>query len=260
MNNDFLKVAKQSALEAGKIIQKYSGKVHQKDLKNEDPSDFATETDIEAEKAIVSILSKAFPKHNIIAEENEKTQKGSEYTWVIDPLDGTFSFTIGIPNYSVSIGLLRNNKPVLGVIYQPALNAMYYAQNNKGAYLNEDKIKVSSRDNLNRSAVVLDPGHQKKRPEKIIRYFLPLINKIGVPYQIGSAAATLAFIANGIFDADINEAYLWDFVAGTVIVREAGGKVTDFEGNEPDWSKERLSVVASNGIIHDQILRILNTE
>lgn len=259
MDEQFLKVAKQAALEAGKIISKYSGKVGKLTIKNDDVSDFATKADLEAEKIIINILSKHFPDHNIIGEEETNINKNSDYTWAIDPLDGTFSFTIGIPNYSVSIGLLRNNKPVLGVIYQPALHAMYYAQNNKGAYLNEDRIEVSSRDNLNRSAVVLDPGHQKKRPEKIIRYFLPLINKIGVPYQIGSAAAALAFIANGIFDADINEAYLWDFAAGAVIVREAGGKVTDFEGNEPDWSKERLNIVASNGLIHDQILEALKS-
>lgn len=257
MNGDFLKVAKEAALEAGKVIQKYSGTNLQKNIKHKDVSDFATAADIEAEKLIVSILSKNFPEHNVIAEENEKTNKESEFTWVIDPVDGTFSFSIGVPYYSVSIGLLKNNYPILGVVYNISMNQLYWAEEGKGAYLNEKKIHVSDKDNLNETAVSLDYGHRQKRQAKIDKYITPLITKVGFPYSFGSAVATLAMLAQGILDANVNQAWLWDFVAGTVIVREAGGKVTDFEGNEPDWSKERLNIVASNGLIHDQILEAL---
>lgn len=257
MNDQLLKVAKEAALEAGKIISSYSGKVHHKNIKHEDGSDFATEADLHAEKTIVSIISKVFPEHNIIAEENEKVNRGSEYTWVIDPLDGTFSFSIGMPYFAVSIGLLKDKEPVLGVVYQVMTNDLYTAVKGEGAFLNGEKINVSQRDRLEDAAVTLDVGHRGKRQHKLDLYVNKFINRIGMPYSIGSAVSTLTHIGKGIFDAVINEAYLWDFVAGTVIVREAGGKVTDFEGNEPDWSKERLNIVASNGLLHNQILKEL---
>lgn len=257
MNQDFLKVAKQAALEAEKVIQKYSGKDQLKNIKHEDASDLSTEADLEAEKIIVSLLKQAFPGHNIISEENEKNDKGSEYTWVIDPLDGTFSFLQGIPFFGISIGLLKENKPVLGVISHIGFNNLYWGMEGKGAYLNGEKIKVSSQTKLNEAGVVLDLGHMAKRQSKIDLYVTPLITKVGYNYSFGGAVAILGMVAQGILDGNVNQAWLWDFVAGAVIVREAGGKVTDFAGEEPDWSKERLNIVASNGLIHNQILEAL---
>ncbi|MBI3103675.1 inositol monophosphatase [Candidatus Daviesbacteria bacterium] len=257
MDDQFLKVAKQAALEAGKVIKKYAGKTSQKNVKHGDMSDFATEADIEAEKTIVSIISKAFPKHNIIAEENERTHQGSEYTWVIDPLDGSFTFGQNIPYFTVSIGLLKHNKPVLGVVNHVGFNNLYWAAVGGGAFLNGKLIQVSGKKNLDEVAAVLDFGHRKGRQNKLDLYINSLISKIGYPYSFGSAVVSLILIAEGILDLNVNQAYLWDFVAGVVIIREAGGKVTDFEGMEPDWIKERLNIVASNGLIHEQILKEL---
>lgn len=257
MNDKFLKVAKQAALEAGKVIQKHSGKISQKSIKNEDVSDVSTDADLAAEKTIVSILEKTFPNHNVISEEDEKTDRGSEYTWVIDPLDGSFSFMVNMPTYGVSIGLLKDNQPVLGVLFLVALNRLYWAQEGKGAYMNGKSIKVTGKDKLDGSAVVLDLGHRAKRQEKLDLYVNSLITKVGYDYSLGSAVADLGFVAEGILDVSVAQAWIWDFVAGTVIVREAGGVVTDFDGNEPNWTKERLEIVASNGLIHDQILEAL---
>lgn len=257
MDDKFLKVAKQVALEAGKVIQKYSGKVQQKNIKNEDSSDFTTEADTQAEKMIVSILSKNFPTHNIIAEEETKTNKGSEYTWVVDPLDGTISFSRQVPFFAVSIGLLKDDKPLLGVINHISFNNLYWGIAGKGGYLNGKKMRISTEDKLNEAMVMLDLGHRAKRQAKINLYVTPLITKVGYDYSFGGGVATLGMVAQGILDAFVAQAWLWDFVAGTVIIREAGGKVTDFEGNEPDWTKERLNIVASNGLIHDQIVEAL---
>lgn len=257
MEDQFLKVAKKAALEAGKIIQNYSGQVHQKTTKHEDLSDFATEADSASEKIITKIIQQHFPKHNIIGEEDGKIDNGSEYTWVIDPIDGTFSFEIGYPSYGVSIGLLKENEPIVGVIYQVATSELYSAQKGKGAYLNDQKISVSSRDKIEEAAVVLDTGHMQKRSAKFDLYIKPLFYKVGYPYSIGSAVGCLSLIGKGVFDGVVNQAWVWDFVAGAVIVREAGGRVSDFEGNEPDWSKERLNIVASNRLIHNQILEAL---
>lgn len=143
MKDKFLKVAKQAALEAGKVIQKYSGQAYQKNIKHKDVSDFSTDADLEAEEKIVGILTKNFPDHNIIAEESGKKNKGSKYTWVIDPLDGTLTFSLGIPYFTVSIGLLRDNKPFLGVIYNVSFENLYWAQSGKGSFLNGQKISVS---------------------------------------------------------------------------------------------------------------------
>jgi len=158
MEEKFLKVAKQAALEAGKIISKYYGSKYQYNFKNEDNSDFATQADLESEEKVVEILTENFPDHSIIAEEKTRIEKQSEYRWAIDPLDGTFAFSIGVPYFCVSIGLIKNNKPILGVIYQPALNNLFYAQVGKGAYLNDKRIYASKRDKLDKCAVVLDFG------------------------------------------------------------------------------------------------------
>lgn len=257
MEDKFLKVAKQASLEAGKVIKKYSGKIHQKSIKNEDPSDFATEADLQAEEKIVEILSKNFPLHNIIAEEKTSIKKGSEYTWVIDPMDGTISFTNNLPFYAVGIGLLKNNMPILGVIYHVSADKLYWAQSTKGAHLNNKKIHISRKTDLGEAIIVLDFGHKVTRQGKFETYINPLKNKVGYLYSLGGFSAGMGLLSAGSFDAAVAQGWVWDFVAGTVIVREAGGKVTDFEGNEPDWTKERLNIVASNGLIHDQILEAL---
>ena len=258
MNEDkFLKVAKEAALEAGKVISKYTGKVRELTVKNDDVSDFATQADIEAEEKIVEILTKNFPKHNIIAEEKARINKDSEYTWVIDPLDGTISFSIDNPFYSVSIGLLKEHKPVLGVIYHVSKGHLYYAQEGQRAYLNGKSIQVSKRSSLDGAVIVMDLGHRARRQEKFDSYVNKLKNRVGYIFSFGGLVTSLGMVAKSMMDAAVSQAWLWDFAAGTVIVREAGGKVTDFEGKEPDWSKERLEIVASNGLIHDQILEAL---
>ncbi len=257
MDDQFLKVAKQAALEAGKVIQKYSGKDQYKNVKHQDPTDYATEADIEAEKVIVKVLTTKFPDHNILAEEQTNIDKKSKYTWVIDPMDGSISFGSGIPYFSVSIGLLEENKPILGVVYIVGFKKLYWAQLEKGVYLNGKPIQVGRKKSLDESVGVLDFGHNVKRQYKLNLYVNKLITKIGYIYSFGSAVASLALIGEGVIDLDVNYGFPWDFVAGTVIVREAGGRVTDFEGNEPDWSQERLNIVASNGLLHDQILEAL---
>lgn len=257
MNDDFLKVAKKAALEAGKIISKYSGKKHKLDYKNDDLSDFSTKADVEAEEKIVAILTKNFPKHNIIAEEKTRINQDSDYTWVIDPLDGTIFYARGLPLFAVSIGLLQNNKPVVGVIYDVSAKALYFAQQGQGAYLDGQSISVSTESELAAAVVDMDFGHRARRRQKMEGYVITLADKMGYLCALGPAVGILGLLARGSLDAFVCTAWIWDFLAGAVIVKEAGGKVSDFEGNEPDWSKERLNIVASNGLIHDQILDAL---
>lgn len=257
MDLQFLKVAKEAALEAGKIIQKYSGTDQRKNVKHGDLTDYVTDADLEAEKIIVKILTSSFPNHNLIAEEEAKIDKKSKFTWIVDPLDGTISFGSGIPYFSVSIGLLKEGKPILGVIYNVSFKKLYWAQIGQGTFLNGKLIKVSTKKSLKESVGTLDFGHNVRREYKLNLYVNKLITKIGYIYSFGSSVASSAMVAEGILDVNVNYGFLWDFVAGAVIIREAGGKVTDFEGNEPDWSKERLNIAASNGLLHNQILKEL---
>lgn len=259
-NDDFLKVAKEAAFEAGKVISRYSDNKGKIGIKNNDTSDLVTTADLEAEKKIIQIIRENFPDHNIIAEESDKTENNSQFTWVIDPLDGTISFTNNIPSYAVGIGLLKNNSPILGVIYHVSQKRLYWAQINHGAYLNGKKINVTNRDKLSEAILNLDLGHKARRIAKFKSYVEPLKNKVGYIFSIGGFTASMGLMAAGSFDGVVAEGWVWDFVAGTVIIREAGGKVTDFEGKEPDWSKERLNIVASNGLIHDQIIDVLKSK
>lgn len=256
MNDKFLEVAKQAALEAGKIISKYSGQNLEQSVKNQDTSDFATEADIEAEKVIVELIKKNFPDHNIIAEEKTRIANESEYTWVIDPLDGTISFAAGMPYFSVLIGLLKDKKPHLGVVYNVVENNLYTAIKGKGAHLNGKKLQVSKRKDLRGALIDMDFGHRLQRKAKFNNYIAPLLEKVAYIYSLGSAVP-ITFVSKGILDGYIGQAWVWDYVAGVIIVMEAGGKVTDFEGNEPDWTKERVNIIVSNGLIHDQILEAL---
>lgn len=257
MNDDFLKVAKEAALEAGKIISKYLGKTHTISIKNDDGSDLATEADLQAEEKIVEILTKNFPDHNILAEEKTKINNNSDYTWVIDPLDGTISFKVGMPFFAVAIGLLKNNKPFLGVIYHVLAKELYFAKQGKGAFLNGKPIHVSRQETLPAAVMAVDTGHLKRRAKKIERYILPLLSKVGYVYSIGSGVMCMGLVAKGIQDGMTSQGFPWDVVAGAIIIQEAGGRVSDMEGQEPDWEADQIQIVASNGLIHDQILEVL---
>lgn len=255
---DFLKIAKQAAKQSGLLIRDRAEKKNKVQIKNNDASNLVTEVDLLSEKNIISILKKYFPKHNIISEEAGRDDNGSDYTWVIDPLDGTVSFAHNMPHFSVAVGLMKDNQPILGVVYNVMVNKLYWAEAGKGAFVDGKRIRVSKIDKLEEVAAVLGFGSIKKRAERVEKYFKPLIAKVGHPYSLGSGATSYTLVANGFADMTVDGGWIWDFVAGAVIVREAGGRVTDLEGKEPDWTKERFNLIASNGLLHDKILEALN--
>lgn len=253
----FLDVAKQAAIEAGDFISNLFGKTLELTLKNGDSSNLVTKADLGSEEIIVKLIKKYFPDHNIIAEEGDKVNHNSSFTWVIDPLDGSTSFASGIPNFAVSIGLLKDNKPFLGVINWVSRKELYWAQKDRGAYLNGKKISVRKTRKIEDSVFGFSVGTREKRERKLKNYILPLFSKIRYPYILGSIAVDLSLTSKGVLDAAIGQGWNWDFIGSVILVSEAGGKVTDFQGNEPDWRKERLDIVASNGFIHNDILEAL---
>lgn len=254
-DSNFLNVAKKAALAAGEIVKKYSKLEHQLFDKGR-ANDFATRADLESEKKIIEIIKKNFPGHSIIAEESGEQDNNSEFRWAIDPIDGTIPFVTGFPSYSVCIGLLKDNKPILGVINMVGTNELYWALKNEGAFVNNKQIRVSTEDVLANSSVSVEFGHTN-RQEKIDKYLKPLMEKIRLPYSIGGSGADMAYVARGFFDGTINEANVWDYAAGAIIVEEAGGRVTNHEGGTIDWTKKRIFIAASNGLIHEELLNAL---
>lgn len=251
-----LKVAKRAAIQAGKLLIKLRGEKLSAQIKG-DSSSIVTKADLESEKLIFQILKSSFPQHNFVSEEKGSENNNSEFTWVIDPLDGTGPYFSGMPNFGVSIGLLKGKIPIVGVINLPAIGMLAWAEKGKGAYLNGKKIKVSRQNELSKAMVGFDLAWQRQREEEIGKLLRPVAPKVRYTPILGCTVNGLVNLACGIYDAYTHWAYQWDYVAGAAIVKEAGGKLTDYQGREINWSKETMSVLASNGLLHIKLVNLI---
>lgn len=215
--------------------------------------DLVTDCDIASEKAIISVLGEAFPGSAFHSEE-AGYKEGENWLWVIDPIDGTHNFVFGLPYYAISIAGVRENKFIVGLIYLPETKDCFFAYKNKGAYMNGKKIGVSSRDKLEQSMIAYD--NQFHRHQLMLKNFKPVIDSCFTVRILGSAAIDLCKVAEGVLDARIlHKPKLVDFAAGVIIVEEAGGCVTDINGENVTLNSS--SIVASNGGIHQSLLNIL---
>jgi len=217
-----------------------------------------TEADHASEKAIIDIIQQNHPGHFILSEETGEIITDSEYKWIIDPIDGTINFANGIPICCVSIGLEKAGKMIMGAVYAPLLNELYFAQSGFGASLNDKKIRVGNKPEVIKSCLVTGfPYTYLDEPNGPLQIFEKLIRK-GVPVRrLGSAAIDLCWVAAGRFDGFYeHKLAAWDSAAGFLIVEEAGGKVTDFNGNH--YSPYQPHILATNGLIHDEMLDIIN--
>jgi myo-inositol-1(or 4)-monophosphatase len=221
---------------------------------------FATAVDVACEEVILGALRPRFPHHRFIAEESgDSGDPSSAYTWAIDPLDGTVNYVSGQPYFAVSIGLIRYDAPVLGVIHLPAFGTTYWATRGQGAFRDDTRIHVSKQAQLRRSFVGFDMSDLGTRAAEIRRLLVPAADSIRFAYVFGSAATNLAFVADGTLDGYAHNASIWDFAAGVLLVEEAGGRVTDFDGHPLDWSRHRLDLVATNSLLHDALLSAIRT-
>lgn len=214
--------------------------------------DLVTDCDIASEKAIISVLREAFPGSAFQSEE-AGYKEGENWLWVIDPIDGTHNFIYGLPYYGISIAGVRENKFVVGLIYLPETKDCFFAYQNKGAYMNGQKIGVSSRK-LEQAMIAYD--NQFQNHPLMLKNFKPVIDACFTVRILGSAVMDLCKVAEGVLDARIlHKPKLVDFAAGVIIVEEAGGCVTDINGEKVTLNSS--SVVASNGRIHQSLLNIL---
>lgn len=221
-------------------------------------NDLVTEVDHKSEEAIFNVIKSHFPSHNILSEESGPVIQESHYKWIIDPIDGTINYANGIPICCVSIGLERNGVMEMGAVYSPFLGEFFFAQRGFGATLNEKKIHVSDTTELTRSCLATGfPYTYLDHPNGPIQVFEKLVRK-GIPVRrIGSAAIDLCWVAAGRFDGFYeHKLQAWDSAAGYLIVLEAGGKVTDFSGNEYDHYQP--GIIATNGKIHNALHSLVN--
>ena len=219
-----------------------------------------TEADHAAEKAIMAVIKEKFPDHFILSEEAGEIIQDSNYKWIIDPIDGTINFSKGIPLNCVSIGIEHNKEIIMGAVFNPHLNELFFAEKGKGATLNEKAIRVSNETQVVKACLVTGfPYTYLDSANGPLDVFDRLI-RTGVPVRrLGSAAIDLCWVAAGRFDGFYeHKLEAWDSSAGYLIVEEAGGKVTNLEGKP--FSPYQHGIVATNGKIHEELLKWINNQ
>lgn len=255
MKKDYEKII-EAAHAGGKIVKKYFGVALEKDEKST-AADFRTKADLESEKAILEILEKNFPDYSIHSEETGFIDKESEYCFFVDPLDGTNNFSIGIPNFTVSIALFYQDEVIFGVIYQPILNETFWAEKDGGAYRDSEKIRVNDEADLRQTTIGHACGYIHDAKELLgIQERLREGAKIKRWLENWSVAYDFCLLAMGRIEAAIErDNDIYDFAAGRIIAREAGATITDFSG-KPDTDKNTI-FLATNGRIHNELLGII---
>ncbi|RMF05599.1 inositol monophosphatase [Candidatus Woesearchaeota archaeon] len=246
-----LRAAKEAAVEAGRILMRHfrRGFAYRK----KSPTDFVSEIDLKAEKKIISILSSF--GYSVFSEEAGMTDNGSEYVWYVDPLDGTHNYIHGIDPFAVSIGLTRANQSLLGVIFIPRTNELYYAVKGKGAWLNGKRVSVSSRGTD--EAMVSWSSRFRVKPE----LKLPLLRDFSTTFEMirfhGSSAQNFAWLASGNIDAMLTfNLPPHDMAAGFIIMKEAGARITDFAGNKTHFKGKQFLI--TNRKVHQEALKIVS--
>lgn len=251
----FLGLAIAAAKEAGRIQIAHYGRTHEVEYKGEiDP---VTEVDKHCERAIIEMISGSFPDHDILSEESSFKGKGSSWKWIIDPIDGTTNYIHQYPCFCVSIGLEVEGEVRLGVVYNPLLDELFSGQRGEGACLNGKRITVSRRGELEGSFLCTGfPYDVRERSDFYLQYFRAFITRSFALRRPGSAVLDLCYLAAGRFDGFWEmKLHPWDVAAASLLVAEAGGKITDFKGKPFSIYSEEL--LASNGLIHDAMLRVI---
>jgi myo-inositol-1(or 4)-monophosphatase len=246
------------AKQAGAFIRAERNKIvaHQVEVKS--LNSLVTYVDKTSEKMLVEALQELLPDAGFITEEETINKKSENLSWIIDPLDGTTNFIHGVPCFSVSIALMEEGKVVIGVIYEVNLDECFYAWKNGGAFLNGEKINVTTTKKLSDTLLATGfPYYDYERMQSYLKLLAELMEKTRGIRRLGSAATDLAYVACGRFDAFYEYSlHPWDVAAGVLIVQEAGGAVTDFEGGDNYiFGKE---IIASNGYIHQELSTIIS--
>jgi myo-inositol-1(or 4)-monophosphatase len=259
LTDRILGVARESALAAGAVLRRTTAEgfsVSSKEVYH----DLVTSADLESERVVVGMIRDVFPDHDIEAEEGKYPRSGSRYRWVIDPIDGTVNFAKGVPFYCISIGVVCDERPLVGVIHDPSRQETFWATAGGGAFLEGRRLSVSPSTHLRDALLATGFHYDRGQPmrdtlETIKRFFEGGVVEVR---RIGSAALELAYVAAGRLDGFWEHRLMsWDIAAGMLLVREAGGRATDREG--VDLEVRKSFTVASNGVLHDDMLGVIRS-
>jgi myo-inositol-1(or 4)-monophosphatase len=261
-SNKYTLVAIHAALRAGEILRKgYATKYDVRIKKTTDHHNLVTEYDYAAEKVIINTLKEHFPEHGFLAEESGKSEEvDAPAVWIIDPLDGTQNFARSIPLFAVSIALYMEKHIQVGVIYQPITHELFVAERHGGAYLNGEPLRVSSITKLHKAVTALGlPLLDNVQRDRELRIVLSVAETGCSMRNTGSAAINLAYLAAGRWDAYWSPSLQpWDIAAGRLLVEEAGGTLSCYDGSSCPFLVE-TSVVGTNGILHQELLHSLRS-
>ena len=251
----YFKCAREAAVEAGQMLKKNIRVSREISFKG--AVDLVTNFDMQAQEIIYRHLSRAYPDHSFLGEEGLSQKGDADFCWIFDPLDGTTNYAHAFPVFCVSLALEHKGKIILGLVYDPRREEMFWALDNRGAYLNGRSIQVSSVNDLDRSLLATGfPYDLRVSPINNVEHFCNFIVKAQAVRRCGSAALDLCYVACGRFDG-FWELKLkpWDVAAGILIIKEAGGRVSDFEGGECDF--RHPEILASNGLIHQSMIDVI---
>ena len=229
---------------ASKVIIRDFGEIENLQVSKKGPKDFVTKTDKRVEKILIEELSKSKKNYSFITEETGKIlNKNKDIFWLIDPIDGTINFLHGIPHFAISVALQINDEIVIGLIFDPIKNEIFYAEKNNGSYINNNRIRVSKKSNLDECLFASNNDG--------IKSIYPKLNT----RNTGCAALDLAYVGCGRFDGYFhNNINIWDIAAGKIIIEEAGGKVNDIN----EFNINKINIRAGNPNIYDKMLKKLN--
>lgn len=254
-----LNTAIKAARRAGSLINRASNDLDKLTVETKSHNDFVSEVDRAAENAIIEVLKDAYPQHSILAEESGLAATDSEYQWIIDPLDGTTNFLHGFPQYCVSIALAVKGVVNHGVVYDPTRNDLFTASKGGGAFLNDRRVRVSKTLLLKDSLIGTGfPSREFANFDQYVAVFKDLSNKCAGIRRPGAAALDLAYLACGRYDGFWESGLsAWDMAAGALLVKEAGGLVTDFSGGEGYMDSGRI--VAATPKVFPALLKIVQS-
>ena len=253
LNSPQMNIISRACMKASRSLIRDFGEIENLQVSSKGPGDFVSSADKRTEKIIIEELLKTHPDYGILTEESGVINKENKKNrWVIDPIDGTMNFLNGIPHFAISIGYEEENEIKCGVIFDPIKNEMFLAEKGNGAYLNNSRIRVSNKKNINDSILVTGgPKSSSKIKDEIFSEYVEISKKIPHIRKFGSAALDIAYVACGRFDGFWQrELSFWDIAAGIIILKEAGGLINFFgtDSNEPI----KRNILASNSNIHDK--------
>ncbi len=243
---------------ASKTLIRDFGEVENLQVSLKGPGDFVTNCDKKVEKILIDELLKARPSYSILSEEIGEINNDDSFKWIIDPIDGTSNFLHGIPHFAISIGLEHNKEIVCGIIYDPIKDEMFTAEKGNGSYLNNQRMRVSSRSKLEDCIIFTGgPKREAKNRELALKEYYKFSIKLLSPIRkLGSASLDMAYVAagrcDGFWQRNLN---YWDIAAGIILIKEAGGFVTDFNGN--DTYIENKTILANNSRINKEMIEVL---